>query len=87
MSYATDYLTRMSGREVNKANGEEAFRTNLPVRLLHHSAQNGGQQGAYLSANRAAQDLLRLCLGPSAIGSQALPTQTSDTDEQKGRTI
>ncbi len=81
MSHATDYLTWMSRREVNSATGDEALRPDPLGRPLHGPAQSQGQRGAYLSAQRAAHDLLRLCLGAAATASQPLPTQAADKAE------
>jgi hypothetical protein len=66
MSHATDYLTWMSGRKTDNPAGDEALRPDPAGRPLYVGAHMRGQQGAYVSAQRAAQDLLRLCLGPSA---------------------
>jgi hypothetical protein len=80
MSHSTDYLTWMSGRETDSATGDMALRPGPVGRSLYVSAQKHGQQGAYLSAQRAAQDLLRLCLGPAATGrTQPPPVQDADT--------
>jgi hypothetical protein len=80
MSHATDYLTWMSGQEMDSPAGDEASRPGPMARPSYVGAHNRGQQGAYLSAQRAAQDLLRLCLGPSAtVGTQPPSTQATDT--------
>jgi hypothetical protein len=80
MSHATDYLTWMSGRETDSASADGTPRPGPAGRASYVGAQKQGQQGAYLSAQRAAQDLLRLCLGPSATGgTQPPPTQDADT--------
>ena len=78
MSHATDYLTWMSGREMDSPAGDGALRPGPTKRPSYVGAQKQGQHGAQLSAQRAAQDLLRLCLGPSAIAGQSLPTQAAD---------
>jgi len=79
MSHSTDYLTWMSGRETDSPAGDGALRPGPVGRPLYVGAQKQGQQGAYLSAQRAAQDLLRLCLGPSAPGgTQPPPAQDAD---------
>jgi hypothetical protein len=80
MSHSTDYLTWMSDRKTDSPNGDGALRPGPVGRPLYVGAQMRGQQGAYLSAQRAAQDLLRLCLGPSAtVGTQPPSTQATDT--------
>jgi hypothetical protein len=78
MSHSTDYLTWMSDRKTDGPAGDEALRPVPAARPSYVGAQMRGQQGAYLSAQRAAQDLLRLCLGPSAT-QRSQPAQATDT--------
>jgi hypothetical protein len=82
MSHSTDYLTWMSGRETDSVSMDGALRPGAVGRPLYVGAQKHGQQGAYLSAQRAAQDLLRLCLGPSATG-RTQPPLVQDADTAK----
>ena len=84
MSHSTDYLTWMLVRKTDSPTEDEVLRPGPVGRRSYVGARNQGQHGAYLSAQRAAQDLLRLCLGPSATGgTQPPPTQAADTAKQE----
>ena len=85
MSHSTDYLTWMLVRKTDSPTEDEVLRRGPVGRPSYVGARNQGQHGAYLSAQRAAQDLLRLCLGPSAPqGVQLRPAPATDTTGQKG---
>jgi hypothetical protein len=65
MSHATDYLTWLSGSGTDNAPKDETLGFGQVRETLYSSAYNRVGRGQRSCAARAAENLARLCLGPS----------------------
>jgi hypothetical protein len=84
MSHTMDYLTRLSGPETDNTPKDEMLGLDRVGGTLYTQAHNRGGRGQHSCAARAAENLARLCLGPSAPqGVQLRPAQATDTTGQK----
>jgi hypothetical protein len=85
MSHMMDYPTRLSGSETDNTPRDGTLRLDQVGGTLYTQAGNRGGRGQHSCAARAAENLARLCLGPSAPqGVQLHPAQATDTTGQKG---
>lgn len=86
MSHTMDYLTWLSGLETDNAPKDETLGLDRVRGTLYTQPHNGGGCGQHSCAARAAENLARLCLGPSVPrGIQLRSAQATDTIGQEDR--
>jgi hypothetical protein len=80
MSHATDYLAWLSGSQTDNAPKDETLGLGQMRGTLYTSAYNRVGHGHPSCAARAAENLARLCLGPSTPqGGQPRSAQATET--------
>jgi hypothetical protein len=80
MSHAMDYLTWLPGPETDKAPKDETLGLGQVRGTLYTQAHNRVVRGQCSCAARAAENLARLCLGPSTPqGVQPRSVQATET--------